>query len=359
VVVSDVALPLWSWQQTVLPEALRALTSPAALLHGASGQGQLNLAFQLAKAWLCEGHPEPGGMFDNPVVAGADLPVQPACGQCPACHLVDTGYHPDLMVVVPDNVVHRLGWAHLEEALDKADKGEGRKRKLSPEIKVDAIREVVSFSQSTVSRGRAKVVLVHPVDRMNTVAANTLLKTLEEPPGQVRFVLSCGPLDDVLPTVRSRCQAWQMPSAPAEAVAPWLTEQVDGLSADDARLLLAASGGSPEGALELQAMGWSAGLWQKLPADLKAGRVGAWGQWPLPLLLGTLQKLAHDMARVAVGAPALYFPQAALPQGAGLAQVTAWSQELRKAMRHAEHPFNAPLKAESLIFHARRALAKA
>jgi DNA polymerase-3 subunit delta' len=150
-----------------------------------------------------------------------------------------------------------------------------------------------------------------------------------------------------------------MPSAPAEAVAPWLAEQVDGLSADDARLLLAASGGSPEGALELQAMGWSAGLWQKLPADLKAGRVGAWGQWPLPLLLGTLQKLAHDMARVAVGAPALYFPQAALPQGAGLAQVTAWSQELRKAMRHAEHPFNAPLKAESLIFHARRALAKA
>lgn len=350
------ALTLWPWQHDLLPDALRALTSPAALLHGPMGQGQLNLAFQLAKAWLCEGHPAPGGMFDD----GPTAPERvPACGQCPSCHLVDTGYHPDLMVVVPDNVVPRLGWPHLEEALDKADKGDGRKRKLSPEIKVDAIREVVAFSQSTVSRGQAKVVLIHPADRMNTVSANTLLKTLEEPPGQVRFILSCGPLDDVLPTVRSRCQAWQMPGAPGQAVAPWLTEQVDGLSAADATALLSAAGGSPEGALELMAMGWSAALWKALPGDLKAGRVGAWGQWPLPLLLSTLQKLAHDMARVAVGAPALYFPQTALPQGAGLAQVTAWGQELRKAMRHAEHPFNASLKAESLLFQARRAMAKA
>ncbi|MEY4429244.1 MAG: polymerase subunit delta [Pseudomonadota bacterium] len=354
-------LALWPWQQAVLPQALKALTAPAALLYGAAGQGQLNLAFQLAKAWLCEGHPEPGGMFDDTAAdPTADMGVPPpACGQCPACHLVDTGYHPDLMLVVPDNLVPRVGWAHLEEALDKADKGEGRKRKLSPEIKVDAIREVVGFSQSTVSRGRAKVVLICPADRMNTVSANTLLKTLEEPPGHVRFILACGPLDDVLPTVRSRCQAWQMPSGTAADVAPWLVEQIEGLSAEDGQSLLAAAGGSPEGALELHAMGWSAGLWHKLPADLKAGRVGAWGQWPLPLLLGTLQKLAHDMARVAVGAPALYFPQGALPQGAGLPQVTAWGQELRKAMRHAEHPFNAPLKAESLIFQARRALAKA
>ena len=339
------ALQLLPWQAGVLREALANLSSAGALIHGASGSGQLNLAMNLAKAWLCETH------------AAAHSAAQPACGHCQACHLVDTGHHPDLMVVLPDAVVHEMGWPHLEEALDKADKSDGKKKKLSGEIKVDAIRQVVNFSQSTISRGVAKVVVVHPAERMNTVSANTLLKTLEEPPGSVRFLLSCGSLEEVLPTVRSRCQAWRLPLPTGPEVLTWLGERADKLSADDARLLLQAAGESPQAALGLLKHGWQAAGWLRLPRDLKLGSLGLCAGWPLPVLMDTLQKVAHDLACVAVRGRPRYFPPEALPKEAHLPRVTAWSQELRQAARHAEHPFNAALKAESLLFQARRAMA--
>lgn len=339
------ALTLLPWQADRLRDALASLTSAGALIHGAPGSGQLNLALNLAKAWLCEAH-------------DAKAVHQPACGQCASCHLVDAGTHPDLMVVLPETLWPELGWSHLEEDADKADKGEGKKRKPSQEIKVEAIRQVVTFSQSTVSRGRAKVVVIHPAERMNMVSSNTLLKTLEEPPGQVRFVLSAGSLEDVLPTVRSRCQAWHLPLPQANEVLPWLQAQASGLGAPEAALLLKAAGGSPQAALGLLTLGWDATGWARWPRDLKDGLLGQCAGWPTVALVEAFQKLAHDLGCVAVQAPPRYFPAEALPRSADLARVTAWGQELRKAMRHAEHPWNASLKAESLLFQARKAMAR-
>jgi len=350
------ALQLLPWQAGVLQDALANLRSAGALIHGAPGSGQLNLAVNLAKAWLCETNAasrEPSMFGDVPATGQP----QAACGLCPSCHLVDTGYHPDLMVVLPESSMHEMGWPHLIEALEKGDKGEGKKKKLSTEIKVDAIREVVVFSQSTISRGVAKVVVVHPAERMNTVSANTLLKTLEEPPGSVRFLLSCGSLEDVLPTVRSRCQAWHLALPQGEGVLAWLAEQSPNLKVPDAALLLQAAGQSPQAALQLLAQGWQADGWKRLPREIKQGKLGICAGWPLSLLMDTLQKLAHDLACVAVQAPPRYFPPEALPAQAHLARATAWAQELRQASRHADHPFNAALKAESLLFQARRAMA--
>lgn len=337
------ALNLLPWQARLLTDALGCLGSAGALIHGAPGSGQLNLAMNLAKAWLCE------------TPRGSQVAI--ACGQCPSCHLVDTGHHPDLMVVLPEAQAPSLGWPHLEEDLDKPEKGEGKKRKPSQDIKVESIRQVVSFSQSTVSRGVAKVVVIHPAERMNTVSANTLLKTLEEPPGQIRFLLSCGSLEDVLPTVRSRCQAWHLPLPQGPEVLPWLQAQAQGLNDADAQVLLKAAGDSPQAALSLIDQGWTAAGWTRLPRDLKDGLLGACATWPTALLMDTLQKLAHDLACVAVQAPPRYFPTESLPKQASLPKVTAWGMELRKAMRHADHPWNAALKAESLLFQARRAMA--
>ncbi|MGS0759021.1 DNA polymerase III subunit delta', partial [Roseateles sp. GG27B] len=64
------------------------------------------------------------------------------------------------------------------------------KTKPSREIKIDAVRAMLAFSQVTSARGRAKVVVVYPAEALNTVAANALLKTLEEPAGLLRFVLA-------------------------------------------------------------------------------------------------------------------------------------------------------------------------
>ena len=258
-------------------------------------------------------------------------------------------------MVVPEALQTILGWDHGDEEA-AADKAEAKKRKPSQDIKVEAIRQVVAFCQTTVSREQAKVVLIHPADRMNTVAANTLLKTLEEPPGRVRFLLSCGNLDDVLPTVRSRCQAWRLPLPEPSAALDWLVMSHPGLPPDDARLLLHAAGDSPEGAAQLLALGWTAAVWQRLPQDVAAGVPGLWAEWPLALLVDALQKLCHDLSRVSAGGTPRYFPAPSIRAGGDLARLTAWADELRQARRHADHPWNSPLKVESLLFQARRAV---
>lgn len=338
-------LSLLPWQAPALSEALDRLRTSAAVIHGDAGGGQLELALALAKAWLCEAPRAPGA------------PVAPACDACPSCHLVGQGYHPDLKVIVPEALQASLGWDHGQDDAGE-DKGDGKKRKPSAEIKVDAIRQVVTFSQSTVSRGRAKIVVVHPADRMNTIAANTLLKTLEEPPGHVRFVLSCGSLDDLLPTVRSRCQAWRLPTPEAAQVRDWLQGQGGTrLSDADAEMVLAAAGGSPQGALDLLQMGWSPELWRGVLSDIERGRAGGWANWPLPKVVDLLQKLCHDLACLCAGGASRFFPADALNAQGQLERLTAWSIELRKVQRHADHPWNGPLKLEALLYQARRAVA--
>lgn len=345
--MSDEArFPLWPWLQQPLVEALAQLGSHAALLYGDEGIGQFEFALALARGWLCEARP-----------MGAS--AAPACGRCASCHLIDAGSHPDLLVVLPEAVQLSLGWGAggAEPAASDGEKG-NKTRKPSHEIKVDAIRQVVQFSQHTASRGRAKVVLVHPAERMNMVAANTLLKTLEEPPGQVRFVLSGAALDQLLPTVRSRCQAWRLPMPDAATAIHWLRDTVEGLDEAAAAVLLAGAGGQPLTALARHQMGVDARLWPQLPKAVAQGEAGLVSAWPLPLLIETLQKICHDVCCVAVGAAPRFFPAASLPEGADLERLTAWSQELRKASRHAEHPWNAGLKVESLLLQARAALAR-
>lgn len=331
----------WPWLKQPLTEALAQLHSHAVLLHGPEGVGQFEFALALARAWLCEASPAGG-------------PFQPACGRCASCHLIEAGSHPDLMVVLPEALQASLGWqgGGSEEGGEASEKS-GKTKKLSQEIKVDAIRAVVQFSQHTASRGRAKVVLVHPVERMNLIAANTLLKTLEEPPGQVRFVLSGAALDQLLPTVRSRCQAWRLPLPDADTAAAWLQDQLGTATPDDARVLLAAAGGQPLTARDRHELGLDARYWPRIPNDLMQGATTTLTQWPLTLVVETLQKVCHDLACVAAGAAPRYFPEGSLPAAPDLQRLTTWSQELRKTSRHAEHPWNQNLKVETLLLQAR------
>lgn len=346
--MSEPRAPLWPWLRQPLVAALAQLHSHAALLHGPEGVGQFEFALALARAWLCEGAP-------------AGHPYQAACGHCTSCHLIDAASHPDLMVVLPEALQASLGWQapsgdEADAMADKAEKAGGKTKKLSQEIKVDAVRAVVQFSQSTASRGRAKVVVVHPAERLNLVAANTLLKTLEEPPGQVRFVLSGAALDQLLPTVRSRCQAWRLPlPAPQDAV-PWLQAQLGLPSSQDAQTLLDAAGGQPLTARDRHDMGLDARYWPKIPQDLLQGSATILMQWPLPLVVETLQKLCHDMACVSAGGRPRYFPASSLPAAPDLNRLSAWSQELRKNSQHAEHPWNQGLKVETLLLQARAAM---
>lgn len=334
---------VWPWQASALRAALAQLQHHAVLLHGAPGNGQFEFAMGLARAWLCERQP-----------VGA--PAEPACGHCTACRLLDAGSHPDLMLVLPEALQSGLSGLPGDSADgDVEEKSDRKSRKPSQDIKVEAIRAVVQFSQNTASRGRAKVVLIHPVERMNAIAANTLLKTLEEPPGQVRFVLSGSALDQLLPTVRSRCQAWALPEPEPEAAVAWLVAET-GLAADAARLLLDASGGQPLTARDRQALGLDARSWPQIPQGVARGEAGPMGAWPLALVVETLQKLCHDLARVAVGASPRFFPADSLPPPPDLSRLNQWALELSKLKRHADHPWNLPLKLETLMLQSRAVL---
>ena len=330
----DGVLPL-PWLTATLREALLTRHAHALLVHGPQGVGQFELSLTLAQAWLCE---------------AADGAARP-CGACASCRLVLAHAHPDMLLLLPDALRESLGWAppggEGDDATDKASKA-----KPSKEIKVDAVRRAIEFAQTTSARGRGKVVVVHPAERMNGIAANALLKTLEEPAGQARFVLSGAAPDALLPTIRSRCQSLPMALPPAAMAIEWLSQR----GVTDAAVMLAATGGQPQEALEWAGQGIDAALWSRLPALVQRGEASALATWPLPRLVDALQKLCHDAACVAAGAAPRYFPPASVPMVIDPAALTPWMAELNRVARHAEHPWAAALVCESLVQQGQRAL---
>jgi DNA polymerase III subunit delta' len=333
----DGVLPL-PWIEKPLRDALVSLRAHAVLIHGPQGVGQFELAITLAQAWLCESAP----------------PAVKPCGHCASCRLVQARSHPDLLVLLPEALREPLGWAVSDEgegAEASADKA--GKRKPSKDIRVDEVRLAIAFAQTTSSRGRGKVVVLHPAERMNGISANALLKTLEEPPGDSRLLLSCAAPDALLPTIRSRCQALALPLPDARTASDWLAAR----SVAEPEVMLAAAGGQPQEALQWVAEGIGAKLWVGLPQQLARGEVGTLAAWPLPRVVDMLQKLCHDMMRTAAGAAPRYFPSASLPKPPSLDALSAWAKELARLARHAEHPWNAGLMVEAVVENARHTLA--
>lgn len=326
----ELALP---WIGATLAEGLRR-RAHALLLSGAPGSGLFELALSLAQGLLCEAE------------AGASRP----CGRCASCRLVQARSHPDLLVLLPEALREALGW----EAGSEDDEG-GERRKPSREIKVDAVRAAIEFAQTTTARGRAKVVVVHPAERLNPIAANTLLKTLEEPPGSARFVLASGAADALLPTIRSRCERLPLPVPPAEAALAWLAAQ----GVREPAVLLAACGGEPLTALQWQQDGVDARLWQLLPGLVARGEATPFLNWPAARFVGALQKLCHDALCAASGSAPRYFPAGTVRKGPQLGALVAWSRELARISKDVEHPWNAGLLVEALVEDAKNALSSA
>ena len=334
------AAGLLPWLGAPLGEALETRHAHALLLHGPEGVGQFELALALAQAWLCE-------------AGDATVPHSRPCGACASCRLMRSRSHPDLLVLLPEALRESLGWGAAAAAAEEGVASEKTgKAKPSKEIKVDAVRLAIAFAQTTSARGRGKVVVVHPAERMNPVAANTLLKTLEEPPGRARFVLSSAAPEALLATVRSRCQALRLALPAADEAVAWLTAR--GVARPE--VMLAACGGQPQKVLEALQQGIDAPLWQRIPALVAHGDAAPLLNWPLPWLLDTLQKLCHDALCAAVGSAPRYFPAASISAGAGIPALTEWAIELRRFARHAEHPWNLGLAVESLVQQGRIAL---
>ena len=195
-------LPWHDRQWRRVERDIRAARVPhALLLRGAAGGGKALFAARLATALLCRSG-------------------EPPCGECDSCRLCAAGSHPDRIDVSVE---------------------EDRR-----EIVVDQVRDLIHTVGLTARFGGRKVVVVDPAEQMNRHAANTLLKTLEEPPGETVFLLVSANPALLLATIRSRCQIIDFPAADPGAALEWLRGRVP-----DPAAALALAHGAPIRAVEL------------------------------------------------------------------------------------------------------------
>lgn len=334
-------LPL-PWLAATLAAALATHRGHALLVHGAPGVGALPFALVLAQAWLCEGEGE--GVAGAPARGLAARP----CGRCGSCRLVQSRVHPDLLVLLPETLRRAHGWP-----LGGDKEEEDAKKKPSRQIRIDEVRALIDWATRTSARGRGKVAVLHPAEALNLQSANALLKTLEEPPPGTRLVLTAGDPALLLPTVRSRCQRLPLAPPPTEMAADWLAAQ----GVAQPGVLLAACSGRPLDALALAQAGVDAAAWSALPAAMARGQAAALSGWPVPRVVDALQKLCHDAMARASGAAAQYFPTDRVPAGGAWPALAAWSQDLARAARNEDHPWQEALMIDSLVTQARLALA--
>ncbi len=172
----------------------------AYLFAGPAGVGKRTAARAFAAALLCES-PEDGD----------------ACGRCRACGKVLRGSQPDLLVI---------------------DVLEDKK-----EISVDQVRtEIVAHMKYSPYEAARRVVLIPTADDLSLSAANSLLKSMEEPGANTHFVLASSQAHRLLPTIRSRCQEVRFAPLADDLVVEILVER--GTADPDARRAAVFAGGS-------------------------------------------------------------------------------------------------------------------
>lgn len=246
------------------------------LFSGKENTGKTAFARHLAQALLCE------------TPAGTHHP----CGSCASCHLFAHSSHPDFYELKPEQ---------------PAD-GESAGRKLL-QIKIDAVRDVISQIQLTSVRGGLRVVLVYPAENMNLQAANGLLKILEEPPADAVFLLVSHNRDKLLPTIKSRCRQMVLnPPDYAQALA-YLKEHYAGA----AETLLAFHSGAPlfEPDEDQDLMREELCLLLSEPrliAILDYAAAFDKKKWPLAVFTDWLQKWLLDLGLAQQQIEPLYFP---------------------------------------------------
>jgi len=210
------------WQQSQWQQIEQLITSDrlphAMFLHGNQGLGKTDFAVSLANALLCK-------------TPTAD---HQACGTCPACHLLAAETHPDLYYLKPV----------------PAENTKSKKPTLN--IRINDIRSLCSKLSQTSQFGGYRVAILEQADQLTLAAANSLLKTLEEPGKDVLIILTSARSHRLPITIRSRCQLLRFTVPEEKQSLQWLKDiQQGGSSATEEQLRQALSHafGSPLAAL--------------------------------------------------------------------------------------------------------------
>jgi DNA polymerase-3 subunit delta' len=244
-----------AWSAARFPHAL--------LLTGGDGLGKRDLAAWLACAVLCERSTE----------------QLQCCGECASCKLIAAGSHPDVIWVSPE-----------EE---------------KTQLSVDQIRAACERLTKTSYRQGYKVAVIAPAHLMTVNAANSLLKTLEEPSANTLLILITSQPSVLPPTVRSRCQRVAIQQPSTDQALEWLRAQAPAAAKP---ALLEFAGGAP-----LRAIEYADGRFDSLDEDMQGGLAAlvsgrtdvtqvaaAWAKDGLPDRLTWLDLWLSSVARGAI-----------------------------------------------------------
>jgi DNA polymerase-3 subunit delta' len=318
---------LYPWQKDDWPrlQSLRDRASQGLLFQGKKGIGKLALALNYARALLCQ-HPVENGF---------------ACGKCPSCHWFEQESHPDF----------RLLQAEAETEVVESGK------KPSRQIAVAQIRGLSDFLALSAHQGGRRVVVIHPAEAMNVNAANALLKSLEEPPAGLLFILVTHKPQQLLPTLLSRCLSINLAVPDVEAATRWLAGQGVKNPADT----LAYAGFSPLQAI-LSAAEGNLDMREKLLRAVRQSGgpdvfalADALHKTELVLVVQWLQQWCYDLIcqkmtgtlRYHHTEQAVIAQQVATLDALNLARLQKY---LQTAKRESQHTLNPKLFLESLFF---------
>lgn len=293
-------------------------------------------------AWLLVGKAKTGKGAFAEQLAGALLCESPVenhmpCGQCPSCHLLKERLHPDFKVLRPDN-----------------DDEESGSRKLQ-QIKIEAVRNIIEFTQLTSHRGGLRVVVVNPAETLNLQAANALLKVLEEPPENVIFILVSAQKDQLLPTIKSRCRPFVLSSPTHEEAINYLSQQ----KIDHADELLAFHGGSPLFEISIEQDEMRQWLLEMLSSPsllsyLDFASKFDQKKWALSLFLDWMQKWIMDLIWVGENENAYFYPSQSesikkMGQNVQPIRLFNYLNKLNQLAPYGQHTLNVKLQIESIF----------
>ncbi|MFJ4988136.1 DNA polymerase III subunit delta' [Streptomyces sp. NPDC088732] len=201
-------------QERVTEQLAAAARDADAFVTAVAGGTALPSASKMTHAWLFTGPPGAGRDTAARAFAAALQCVSPdralggvpGCGFCDGCHTTLIGTHADVEVVRTDLL----------------------------SIGVKDTRDLVRRSVLSPASGRWQVILLEDADRLTEGAANVLLKAVEEPAPRTVWLLCAPSVEDVLPTIRSRCRHLVLRTPPVQAVADALVRRdgIDPLVAD-------------------------------------------------------------------------------------------------------------------------------
>lgn len=317
---------------------MRARLPHALLLHGPAGIGKARFAEYFARSLLCEqqaahGHP---------------------CGSCVSCGWFEQYSHPDYRRVRPEVLDDDEG-GDSEDAEEPKKTAKSAKAP-SKDIRIDQVRALSDFMNISTHRQGLRVIVLYPAEALNGAAANALLKTLEEPPPGTVILMVCNSLDQLLPTILSRCRKLALPlPSPAQALA-WLGEQ----GVKEADMWLAEQGGAPLAAQE-QSQSASREALNEFLAHLARPGVEAalktaerLSKSPPAELVSWLQRWLHDLSLQQLTGSSRYYPRyhkelAALAGRVSTVDLLQAVKAVNERRAIAEHPLSPKLFIEDML----------